>query len=79
VKDSDVFQVDWDESWRERPLNEEEWDTMKADLAARRETAESLARERGAWNFRLVLGLVTHTVFHLGVIRVKFDVLDNAQ
>jgi len=71
----DAGRVDWSASWRERPLNDAEWAGLKKDLAGRREKAVSLARERGARFPRLALGLLTHTVFHLGLVRMKSDAL----
>jgi hypothetical protein len=74
------FSADWKASWRERRLNEAEWTSLKDDLAGVREKAVSLGRggadeTRGGENLRLILGLLTHTVFHLGIIRVKFDAI----
>ena len=74
--DKDFLQVDWNTSWRERSVNEAEWARMKKELADLREEAVSAARTCKAGydkHIRLVMGLLTHTVFHLGIIRVKFD------
>jgi hypothetical protein len=54
---------------------------LKEELAAIREKAVSLARNNdfseacGVDHLRLVMGLLTHTVFHFGIIRVKFDAI----
>ncbi|MDR1873922.1 MAG: hypothetical protein LBQ90_02755 [Synergistaceae bacterium] len=72
--DADAFRVDWNTGWREQPLDDAEWAKMKKDLAERQEEVMPLVREWGGKR-RLVFGLLTHTVFHLGIIRVKFDVL----
>ena len=77
--DENAACVDWKTSWQERPLNEAEWERMKKDLARVREESVSAARDyngRSAGydkHLRLVMGLLTHTIFHLGIIRVKFD------
>jgi hypothetical protein len=79
--DEKAVHVDWSTSWRERRLNEGEWTRLKKDLASIQEKAVSLARGAGIEeviddrNLRLILGLLTHTVFHLGIIRVKFDAI----
>lgn len=71
--------IDWNTSWQELPLNEAEWEQMKKNFACVREEATSLARNYDdnkigyEKHLRLVMGLLTHTIFHLGVIRVKFD------
>jgi hypothetical protein len=77
-ENADPFDVDWKMSWRERPVDAAGWEALKKDLADRRRDAESLAREHGARHPRLVSALLTHTVFHLGIIRVKFDVLTDS-
>jgi len=77
--DKNAAHVDWSVSWQERPLNEAEWLDMKNELIRIREESVSAARNYNACNvgygehLRLVMGLLTHTVFHLGIIRVKFD------
>jgi len=78
--DPNATPVDWSESWQEYPLNEAEWESMKKDLSNFREDATTLARyynagEPGYYekHLRLVMGLLTHTVFHLGIIRVISD------
>ena len=79
--DKNVLNVDWSASWKEQPLNEAEWVRMKKELACLREEAASVARDYIAYqggcdmHLRLVMGLLSHTVFHLGIIRVKFDEL----
>jgi len=81
--DKDASVVDWNESWQEHSLDEAEWERMKKDLASVREEATALARCYNVVNeanyyekyLRLVMGLLTHTVFHLGIVRVKFDEL----
>jgi len=79
-----ALQVNWETSWHERHLSESEWEDMKKELARVREDAASAARRAlidyidyidYAQHLRLVSGLLTHTVFHLGIIRVKFDEL----
>jgi len=77
--DKNFLNVDWGASWKERPLNEAEWARMKKELACILEEAVFAARNDNAgqggydMHLRLVMGLLTHTVFHLGIIRVKFD------
>jgi hypothetical protein len=71
---TDAFHIDWATSWQERSLDEVEWAKMKKDLAKWWEKALPLVREHSEKR-RLTFGLLTHTVFHLGIIRVKFDVL----
>jgi len=77
--DKNFLEVDWNTSWREHPLNEAEWAHLKKELVCIREEAASTARDCNASgndsHLRLVIGLLTHTVFHLGIIRVKFDEL----
>ena len=78
--DEDAVHVDWNASWRERRLNDAEWERLKKELADLREKAVSLAHSGidealGDRNLRLIVGLLTHTVFHLGIIRVKFDAI----
>ena len=76
-----VLNVDWRASWQERPLDKAEWARMQNELAGLRGEAISAARihntrKAGYDNhLRLITGLLTHTVFHLGIIRVKFDML----
>ena len=76
-----ALSVDWNASWRERSLNEVEWGRMKKELADLRAESVSAARNLNAYKndygkqLRFVVGLLTHTVFHLGIIRVKFDEL----
>jgi hypothetical protein len=78
--DEKAVLVDWSASWRERRLDEAEWTRLKKDLAGIQEKAVALARgvsidDSDDDKLRLILGLLTHTVFHLGIIRVKYDVL----
>jgi hypothetical protein len=79
--DEKAVHADWSASWRERRLDEAEWTRLKKDLTGIQEKAVSLARSVSIndtccdKNLRLVLGLLTHTVFHLGIIRVKYDVI----
>ena len=80
IGNENALNVDWRESWRECPLNEAEWAGMKKELTCLREKAVSAARDYNDSedgydkHLRLVMGLLTHTVFHLGTLRVKFDV-----
>ena len=80
--DENARDIDWSASWRDHPLSGAEWENLKEELAALRKRAILLARgysageiEHSSLYFRLVSGLLTHTVFHLGIIRVKFDEL----
>jgi hypothetical protein len=80
--DKSAIHVNWNVSWQENALNEAEWARLKKELSDIREKAVSLARsvelrdeECGFNRLRLIFGLLTHTVFHLGMIRVKFDVI----
>jgi hypothetical protein len=79
--DKDAIHIDWNASWRESLLNEAEWARLKKELTDLREKSVSLARGddlcevNGVDPLRLIVGLLTHSVFHLGVIRVKFDVI----
>lgn len=73
--DENAFNVDWGASWEERPLSDAEWKAMQTRLSGQWEKLKPLVREQAAENFWMMLGLLTHTVFHLGTIRVKFDVL----
>jgi hypothetical protein len=78
--DENAISVDWRTSWRERRLDEAEWTRLKEELNDLREKAVSLAytNVNGSCNdrdLRLIIGLLAHTVFHLGIIRVKFDVI----
>jgi hypothetical protein len=78
--DENVISVDWRTSWRERRLNEAEWTRLKEELSDLRGKVVSLTCANvnetcNDRNLRLIIGLLTHTVFHLGIIRVKFDVI----
>jgi hypothetical protein len=79
--DKNALRVDWTASWRECLLNESEWTCLKKELSDIREKIASLVCdsnlcEKGeVGHLRLIIGLLTHTVFHLGVIRVKFDTI----
>jgi hypothetical protein len=78
--DKDALRIDWSTSWRESPVDEAEWARLRKELAGIREKAVSLARgglceERASGRLRLICGLLTHTVFHLGIIRVKSDAI----
>jgi hypothetical protein len=79
--DKNAILIDWSTSWRESLLNEAEWTRMKKELADVWEKVASLARNGnlceacGVNHLRLLFGLLTHTVFHLGIIRVKFDAI----
>lgn len=75
--DEAAFDTDWSASWKECPLSDAEWKAMQTRLCDQWEKLKPLAREEAPRNFRLVLGLLWHTVFHHGIIRVKFDVLKN--
>ncbi|MCL2009727.1 MAG: hypothetical protein FWG71_04180 [Synergistaceae bacterium] len=71
-KGENLPDIDWGASWQERSLNESEWAYMKKELARLKDEAVSKARDYDK-HIRLVTGLLTHTVFHLGIIRVKYD------
>jgi len=77
--DESATNVDWNTSWQELSLDETGWEQMRENFICAREEAVSLARNYNDNNagyekhLRLVMGLLTHTVFHLGIIRVKFD------
>jgi hypothetical protein len=79
--DKGAVPADWSASWRESLLNEAEWTCLKKELADLREKAvfsargANLCEARGVSHLRLILGLLTHTIFHLGIIRVKYDVI----
>jgi hypothetical protein len=79
--DRNAMCIDWSASWREDLMNEAEWVLLKEELADIRKKTVALARDAnlyeacGANDLRLILGLLTHTVFHLGIIRVKFDMI----
>ena len=71
--DEKAFETDWNESWRERPLSDAGWRAMREDLLARWEKVRPIVRDHASEDFWMMLGLLAHTVFHLGAIRVKFD------
>jgi hypothetical protein len=83
--DEKALHIDWRTSWRESRLSEAEWTRLKkelADIYEKSEKAVSLVSGSSGFdevcsdkNLRLILGLLTHTVFHLGIIRVKFDAI----
>jgi hypothetical protein len=79
--DKNAIHTDWSASWREGLLDDAAWTRMKKELSDLRGKAVSLARNDnlaetcGVNHLRLIMGLLTHTVFHLGIIRVKFDAI----
>ena len=83
--DESAFHVDWSVSWLERPLNEAEWLDIKNELVRLRGEIVSAARDNDAYkagydkHLRLIMGLLSHTVFHLGIIRIKYDELIKLQ
>jgi hypothetical protein len=80
-RDKNAIHTDWSASWREGFLDDAAWAHLKKELFDLQGKAVSLARNEnlsetcGVNHLRLVMGLLTHTVFHLGIIRVKFDVI----
>jgi hypothetical protein len=70
--------VDWSTSWLEKSLNEPEWADLKKELTGLQEKTVSLVNAcevSCSTHLRLILGLLTHTVFHLGIVRMKFDLI----
>jgi len=77
--DEGACKVDWNASWRERPLSYIEWDALKQELLAVRRNEISVIHEHCDIYDREYMknfaGHFAHTAFHYGVIRVKFDEL----
>jgi hypothetical protein len=79
--DKNAIHTDWSASWRESLLDDAAWVRLKKEMFDLREKAIFLARDGnlcetyGINHLRLIMGLLTHTVFHLGIIRVKFDAI----
>ncbi|MGE4292760.1 MAG: DinB family protein [Desulfovibrio sp.] len=69
---------DWDESWARSETDDEEWAALRHRLEQRGAVLEAAVAEhvpldtQSAWG---AAGLLAHTAFHLGALRVKFDLL----
>ena len=69
---------DWDESWAQSMVTDQEWRylparlaTLRVSLLAALDTHGAVARE-SVWG---VAGVIAHTAFLLGAIQVKADTL----
>ncbi|MEZ5425829.1 MAG: hypothetical protein R2747_06165 [Pyrinomonadaceae bacterium] len=64
--------VNWNNSWRVKTVDEDEWEDLKLRLAENyREVCESVEKNEN-WDVNLItvaLGMITHSAYHLGAIR----------
>jgi hypothetical protein len=79
--DKNAIHADWSWIWQGSLLDDAAWTRLKKELSDLREKTVSLTRNDNLKEtceinrLRLIMGLLTHTVFHLGIIRVKFDAI----
>ena len=62
----------WDEAWKTSTVSEQEWQSIRAELAAEaRQWRQTLAQPREVNDMELngMMGVIAHTAYHLGAIR----------
>ena len=74
IKGSTYQQVDWGEIWRTiNQVSPQEWQNIQSDLKQNVQYIQALVREKASWQredeLGSVIGIITHTAYHLGEIR----------
>ena len=64
--------MDFKESWRIKPVSEDEWDKLRENLSRTYRKLSETLQKNEEWNLNTItvaMGIVAHTAYHLGAIR----------
>lgn len=64
--------IDWEESWRMKTVNADQWDVLRENLRGVYSTVTGHLREVNNWGEdeeSIAMAIITHTAYHLGAIR----------
>ena len=65
-------QIDWNESWRIKTVNDAEWNDLRQELRTVYRAVVEYLRGLDKWSadeFGLTMAIVAHSAYHLGAIR----------
>jgi hypothetical protein len=64
--------VDFKQSWNIKTVSEDEWESLRENLAKVYRKLEETFRRNDEWtldNITVAMGIVAHSAYHLGAIR----------